>query len=258
MLEPPRVKTQPFYVFLVVTCFHGGNMLPFRQHVSISATCYHFGNMFPFRQHVSISATCYHFGNMLPFPHTFIYIMTWKEFLIANTYTLFVFAWYYYYSMVLRNWFVNCFTLYLEFLLLYLLPHNAQHQHKSSQQVQLNKTLMNPIEHEMVIATPCYFGCKCKQLFLCLSKCQGSIFLPIHYRLSCVNMLGLFLTTTSLPPPVWTHISLLFVQTCVQFQLIVVLIGSVAYCSSHRISIRHDLLFPIKLVAHVPLFVQYL
>ena len=130
--------------------------------------------------------------------------------------------------MVLRNWFVNCFTLYLEFLLLYLLPHNAQHQHKSSQQVQLNKTLMNPIEHEMVIATPCYFGCKCKQLFLCLSKCQGSIFLPIHYRLSCVNMLGLFLTTTSLPPPVWTHISLLFVQTCVQFQLIVVLIGSVS------------------------------
>ena len=50
----------------------------------------------------------------------------------------------------------------------------------------------------MVIATPCYFGCKFEQLFLCLSKFQGSIFLSIHYRLSCVNMLGLFLTTTPL------------------------------------------------------------
>ena len=62
-------------------------MFPQWQHVSISATCFHFGNMFPFRQHVSILATCFHFGNMFPFTHTVIYIMTWKEILIANTYT---------------------------------------------------------------------------------------------------------------------------------------------------------------------------
>ena len=36
------------------------------------------------------------------------------------------FAWYSYCSVVLRNWFINCFNLYLGFLLLYLPPRNAQ------------------------------------------------------------------------------------------------------------------------------------
>jgi len=53
---------------------------------------------------------------------------------LCNRYMAFWYVWklqpgfalYYYYSVVLRNWFINCFNLYLEFLLLYLLPHNAQ------------------------------------------------------------------------------------------------------------------------------------
>ena len=44
----------------------------------------------------------------------------------------------------------------------------------------------------MIIATLCYPDEK-----FYLSKCQGSIFPSKHYCLSCVNMLGLFLTTTS-------------------------------------------------------------
>ena len=48
----------------------------------------------------------------------------------------------------------------------------------------------------MIIATLCHSDGKFEQVFLCLSECQGSIFPSKHYCLSCVNMLGLFLTTT--------------------------------------------------------------
>jgi len=92
------------------------------------------------------------------------------------------FAWYYYYSVVLRNWFITCFNLYLGFPLLYLLPHNAQKHSliENLQPVQLNRTLINSVEHEVFFATSCSFGCNFKQLAFFLSKCQRSIFLPIH------------------------------------------------------------------------------
>ena len=56
----------------------------------------------------------------------------------------------------------------------------------------------------------------------------------MHHCLSCHSMLGLFLTTTSLPPPVWTHIF-----SCL-FKLHRVMVN----CSSHRISVVCIPLFP--------------
>ena len=76
---------------------------------------------------------------------------------------------------------ITHFSPYLRFLPLYLPLHNAQYQHKNSQQIQ-NTTKPN---FNMKWLLP---------LFVIL--CQGSIFLSKHYYLSCVNMLGLFLTTT--------------------------------------------------------------
>ena len=50
--------------------------------------------------------------------------------------------------------------------------------------------------HNMQWLLPFFVILMVKQVFCFLSSCQGSIFPSKHYCLSCVNMLGLFLTTT--------------------------------------------------------------
>ena len=86
------------------------------------------------------------------------------------------------------------FSLYLRFLLLYLLPHNVQYQHKSSQQVQ------NITKPNLTWNYYCHslsFCWKIRASISLLVKVSGEYFSSRHYCLSCVNMLGLFLTTTT-------------------------------------------------------------
>ena len=57
--------------------------------------------------------------------------------------------------------------------------------------------------HNMQWLLPFFVMLMVKQIFCFLSSCQGSIFPSKHYCLSCVNMLGLFITTTS-----WSFVSI--------------------------------------------------
>ena len=80
---------------------------------------------------------------------------------------------------------------------------------------------------QYILQRPSLFNKRSRQSFssIHLEVMEGYFFV-IHYCLSYFSMLRLFLTTTSLPPPVWTHIS-----SCL-FKLYRFIVD----CSSHQIS----------------------